>query len=158
MLSKKISEKDFNEYIRKIEKDFIINEDIFNPTSSKFMGFNFSIKDRQVCIYDYMPSNNIISVLESIQIDLLSINKFNIVDYLLLDKKKQLEELNKFKYLLTQKVIKENDSFLLHIFEELYLNNKNIKNVQSIYSEDKIRNERVKILSLASKIPSIQIK
>ena len=162
-ISKKIKQDEINEFLLNINGQSILSnnifdEDIFVPTSENFVGFNFSTYDKEVCIYRYYPSVNIISILETLQIELIELNLFNF-DYLKLDKKEQIKQLNILKEKILKKVIEKNDTYLLHIYEELYLNNKNIELVrESIFDDNKIKQKKLEILSLATKIPNVQIK
>ena len=122
------------------------------------MGFNYSISDNEVCIYRYFPSTNVICVLESLQLDLIELKLFN-PEFINLDKGEQIKQLEILKHKLKQKIIKLHDPYMLHIFEELYIDNKNIKDIkQNIFENKKINHNRLKILRLATQIPNIQIK
>ena len=48
---------------------------------------------------------------------------------------------------------------MLHVYQELYLNNKNIKYVaENIFEREKVEYNKRKILGIACKIPDAQIK
>lgn len=163
MLNKKITSESVKEVIEKVKKSSIsffdvFEDDIFVRTSDKFVGFNFAAKDREVCIYRFYPSKNVISVLEQLQIDLIITNQFNF-NYMLLDKEKQILELNRLKEILKRRIIRENDPYMFHVFEEIYLNNKNLDIVQeNIFDRKKVNYNRTKILKMATSIDNIQIR
>lgn len=163
LLSKKTGFNDINsfmEYSRKcnVNVESFFENGLFVNTNEKFTGFNYANYDKEVCIYRYYPSECIISVLEALQIDLISLGLFN-NKYFLLDKKDQVMELEKMKMILKNKILKLNDSYMYYVFNELYLNNKNINIIKtSELDEDKIKYNRFKILKLVKNIPNIQIK
>lgn len=161
LLSKNIFSYDFNKFVDNDCFPYfsIFDEDFFDVTSPKFMGYNFSIHDNEVCVYRYIKPLNVLAVLDSLQIDLLSVKNFNLIDYCLLDKKKQIMELEKLKYQLKNKVLECNDLFLNYLFDELYEKNLDINNLFNTEDErQKARRDRIKILKLAKDIPNIQIK
>ena len=131
---------------------------LVNQTNEKARGFKYANNAKEVCIFQYVPRDHIVSVLEALQIDLMKIQVFN-QDFLKLDKEQQKKELETLKKGLEYEVIRQDDPYLKHIFDELYINNKNIKNLVSFNeSEDKIKHNRNKVLYLAKHIPNIQIK
>ena len=163
MLNKKITVDSVKNVIDKVKQSSIsftdiFEDDIFVRTSENFVGFNYAISDNETCIYRFYPARNVISVLEQIQIDLISFNCFNF-EYLMLEKDKQLLELNKLKEILKMRIMKENDPYLFQIFNELYLENKNIEMVkENEFDKKRINYNRIKILKLAKNIHNIQIK
>lgn len=163
MLNKKVSEKSVKEIIERVKKSSIsfvdiFDKDIFVMTNEKFVGFNYAVSDSEVCIYRFYPSKNVISVLEQLQLDLIAYEKFNL-NYILLDKEQQVLELNRLKDILKRIIIKENDAYLFHVFEEIYLKNNNIELVQeNVFDRKRINHNRIKILKLAKNINNIQIK
>lgn len=131
---------------------------LVSQTDVNSRGFKYANKSREVCILKYVPRDHIVSVLESLQIDLMKLQVFN-QDFLKLDKEQQKKELETLKKGLEYEVIRQDDPYLKHIFDELYINNKNIKNLVSFNeSKDKIKHNRNKVLYLAKHIPNIQIK
>ena len=64
------------------------------PTDKKFMGYNFAVSSNEYSIYEYVPKEAIVAVLESLHIDLICANIFNL-DYLSLSSKQQRDELEK---------------------------------------------------------------
>jgi len=162
MLNKKITDDLINEIMNKIKQSPIsyldvLYEESFSKTSEKFMGYNFAVSDNETCIYRYFPSENIISVLEALQIDLIAFKMFNF-EYLKLTKEQQIQELYRLKEKLKKRIIKQNDPYMLYIFEKMYLENKNINLIkENIFDGKKINYTRMKILKLAKDIPNIQI-
>ena len=143
------------------EFPFILSDfdiDYVVPTNLKASGFNFSKSSKEVCVYEYIPSSHIIGMIEALQMDLIQIGAFSF-DYYKLNKSEQLVQLNALKNTLLQFVRLQNEPYLLHVFEEIYLNNKNINGLVSFKdSKEKIVANRNKILRLAKSIPNIQIK
>lgn len=153
----KIEYKDYLEYLETMDIYQFI-EDLVRRTKKEFMGYNFSVSDKEVCYYQYISSNKIVSVLESLQIDLIRCGLFN-EEFLELDKKKQLKCYEELKYKLLRLVKLMQDPYMLHIYEELYLKNNNINNITTNHHEQgKIKYTKKLILGLASKIPDIEIK
>ena len=160
LLKKKNKDGSINDVIEKVKQSSnnfidVIEGNIFENTNERFVGFNYSVADKETCIYRFYPSEKVLSVLEAIQIDLLVCKIFN-SDFFLLDKDKQVLELNRLKESLKKLVLKQNDPYMLYVFKELYLENKNI----NIISDDiaRVRNTRTKILKLARSVDNIQIK
>ncbi len=132
--------------------------DYLIPTNPKSTGFRYAKSSSEVCIYEYLPSSHIIGLIEAIQMALIEMNAFNF-DYFNLNKEMQEVYLKNLKMTLLKCIKDINDSFLLHVFEELYLNNKNISSLLSLKdSKEKIIYNRNKILRLARMIPNAQIK
>lgn len=160
-LSKKITNEELKSYVKEYGVDIStlkkFKEDIFQETNSNFMGYNFSLYDEEVCIYKYLPKKNIISILETLQVDLLLLKFFNI-DFFKLSKVEQKESFNKLKDQILKTIVKLEDPFLLHVYEEIYLNNKNINTLYSKIERGKVNKERMKILKIAKKCNNPQIK
>lgn len=136
----------------KFQKRFV------NPTNSNSRGFKYATNSKEVCIFKYIPKDHLIAVLESLQMDLLRAGLFN-TDYLKLSHEEQKRELERLKRCLEYEVINQDDTFLKHVFDELYLNNKNIKSIITFQdSEEKIIHNRNKVLTLAKYAPNILIK
>lgn len=163
MLNKKIKDgsvKDFIEKVKQSSYTFIdvLENDIFERTNDKFVGFNYSVFDNETCIYRFYPSEKVLAVLEAIQIDLLVCKMFN-KDFFMLDKDKQVLELDKLKEVLKKLIIKQNDPYMFYVFRELYLENKNIDIISNDkFDIEKIKYNRGKILRLARNVHNIQIK
>lgn len=163
ILNKKITEDSFKETLERVKMFGQSYLDVFDDksfvnTNKKFVAFNYAVADNEVCIYRFYPAKNVVSVLEQLQIDLIFFDLFNI-DYTMLDKEKQILELNKLKEILKRRIIMENDSYMFHVFKELYLENKNIDIVsEDSYERKRINHNRTKILNIASDIHNIQIK
>ena len=127
-------------------------------TNPKATGFKYAKSSSEVCIYEYLPASHIIGLIEAIQMDLITMEVFNF-DYFKLDKKEQEIYLKTLKNMLLKAVKYEKDAFLLHVYEELYLNNRNINELVTFSdSREKIIANRNKILRLARVMPNIQIK
>lgn len=132
--------------------DYLIN------TSKKSLGFTYSKKSDEVCIYEYIPKEHIIGIIEALQFDLIKADPFNF-NFFKLDKKEQEIQLKKLKSILLKLIKQENNPYLLYVFEQLYLNNKNINSLITLTdSREKIIYNRNKILKLARIIPNIQTK
>lgn len=163
LISKKVNEDEFKEIQRAFDRkmNFLsipFKDNMYVPTNEKFMGFNYSVCDKELCIYRYFPSERVVSVLEGLQLDLMEVKLFN-YQFLTLSKEEQIKQLKCLKEVLKRFVLKLNDSYLLHIFEELYLNNRNINDVAMSKDElEKMKQAKIKILKLARNIPNIQIK
>ena len=163
VLNKMVKEGSIKDIIEKIKQSSntfidVINNDIFDRTNEKFVGFNYSVCDNETCIYRFYPSEKVLAVLETLQIDLLVFKMFNI-DFFLLDKDKQILELNKLKETLKQMIIKLNDSDMFYVFKEMYLENKNIDTVEnSMFDRKRINYNRIKIMKLAKNVHNVQIK
>ena len=162
-LNKKVSEDSVKSIIQKYKQLSIafleaLDDDVFVQTSDNFVGYNYATADNETCIYRFFPSENVISVLEQLQLDLITFKMFDF-KFLMLDKEKQLLELNKLKQALMKLVLKQKDAFMLHVFKKMYLENKNINIVKNeMFDENKINYNRIKILKLVKNIPNMQIK
>ena len=133
------------------------NREYINKTSEKSRGFNYSTSSNEVCIYKYIPSNNIVSVLEAIQMDLIFSNSFN-TKFFELDKKEQIKQLSILKNNIKKIIVSINDTYLLNLYKDLYEDNKNINSLVRVNnSKDKIIYNRNKILRITKTIPNIQI-
>ena len=90
--------------------------------------------------------------------DLMEIGAFNF-NYFKLNKKEQEIYLKNLKMMLLKYIKNTKDSYLLYVFEELYLNNQNINDLITFWdSREKIEIARNKILKLAKRMPNIQTK
>ena len=162
-LKKKLDEDSFKtiiENVRQSSQTFldVIYNDKFKSTNEKFVGFNYSIYDKETCIYRFYPSDKVISVLDRLQIDLL-IFKMLSIDYFFLDKEKQVLELKRLKDNLKKIIIKQNDPYMFYVFREMYLENKNVNFlVTDEFDKERINHNRIKILKLARNISNVQIK
>ena len=165
-LSNKIKNEKYNLFIEFINKNSefekyslkLFHKFIMKPTNKKFMGFNFSTSSNEYSIYEYISKKNIVSVLESLQIDLIRADLFN-EEYLLLSHKKQKQELEKLKQKILKHILEDKDSFMLYVFEELYLKGNNIlkENNPNVERENIILT-RNKIISKSRNLNSFLIK
>ncbi len=131
---------------------------MIHQTNLNSRGFKYSTNSKEVCILKYIPKSHIISVLEALQIDLLRLQVFD-TDFVYEPISEQMNELKRFKFILSNYLLKINDSYLLYVFDELYNKNNNLNSlVRFNQSKTYIENNRNKILSIASKIPSSMIK
>lgn len=134
------------------------HEKMINTTNPNSRGFKYANNSKEVCIFKYVPKDHVVSVLEALQIDLMRMKVFN-MDFVKLPIEEQKKELEKLKKALEYEVLLQDNPFMKHVFEELYLNNKNIKSIITFQdSEEKIKKERNKVLYLAKNIPNIQMK
>jgi len=153
----KMNHKDYLKYLELGDEDLFI-ENLIKKTKKEFMGYNFSIFNKEVCYYQYIPSNQVVSVLESLQIDLIKTGLFN-EEFLNLDKKQQQLRYLELKNKLLRFVNMMKDPYMLYIYEELYLKNKNMNTITSNTQElEKIKHTKKLILGLASKLYDIEIK
>lgn len=137
---------------------FNFQMNLINPTNIKARGFNYSTNSKEVCILRYIPKDYIISILEALQIDIIKCNRFNrsFVGHSIKD---QETELNRVKFLLLELLKEINDPYLLFLYEELYIKNKNINEIISFnQSKSYVEFNKDKILKLALQIPSSMIK
>ena len=96
--------------------------------------------------------------LESLLIDLICANLLN-EEYYTLSPRKQAQELEKLKMIILRYIQKENDPYMLYVFDELYLKKHNISEITNDTNEqEKMIVMRNKILSKSQNIPSILIK
>ena len=165
-LSKKIAKIDVDNFIKLISSDSkleeisnnLFHEFIFQRTDKKFMGYNFSKASHEVSVYNYLDSSYILGVLEQLQIDLICADRFNL-DYLTYSAREQKRILMEFKDKLRKKVVNSNDSFMLYVFEQLYLENKNIEYIsKNEVEKNRIKLVRNKILTKSLMIPSDIVK
>lgn len=157
VLCNKIKYEDYLKYLNLKDIDLFI-EHLVHQTKKQFMGYNYTVSDKEVCYYQYIPSNKIVSILEALQIDLIRCNLFN-EDFLKLNRKEQQKNYENLKYKLLTLVQLMKEPYMLHIYEEVYLNNNNIELVTTnIFEKEKIKHTKKLILGLASKIPDIEIK
>lgn len=150
----------YNDYLKYLEtKDSLLFiEDLVKKTKKEFMGYNFSISSQEVCYYQYISSDKIVSVLESLQIDLIRCGLFN-EEFLKLDKRQQQRCYEELKHKLLKLVKIMKDPYMLHIYEELYLKNKNLHTITTNpLEQEKIKHTKKLILGLASKLSDIEIK
>lgn len=154
-LSKKINKIDVKKFIEIINSDLelekvanqLFHQFIFRRTNEKFMGYNFSTASHEICLYNYLEPKYIAAVLEQLQIDLIRADRFN-NDYLSYSITEQKQMLIDLKNKLRKIVLTSNDSFIIYVFEQLYLKNKNI----SLLARDKL--EKEKIIKIRNKIIS----
>lgn len=133
-------------------------ERLTNETNINCRGFKYSTNAKEVCILKYIPKEHIISVLEALQIDLIRLDRFN-KQFICMPQNEQENELDRFKTLLFRQLKQNDDPYLLYLFDELYIKNRNINDLVSFDQSKKyIENNRNKILSLSSKIPSPMTK
>lgn len=165
-LSNKIDKYNFDSYVKfmkerpELYEIFInaFNKYVMNPTNKKFMGFNFSIASNEYCIYEYLNKESVISILETLQIDLICADLFN-EKYLQLSAKKQSEELEKLKNMILRYVLEEKNPYMLYVFEELYLKKHNIFEITNCKEEqEKMVLMRNEIISKSQLLPNILIK
>ena len=165
-LSNKIDIDDFDSFIMfmkanpELDKFFIngFNKYVMKPTNKKFMGFNFSAADNEYCIYEYLSKESIVTVLESLQIDLICADLFN-EEYLLLSSNKQVQELKKLKDMILKHVLEEKNPYMLYVFEELYLKKHNIFEITNSKEEqEKMILMRNEIISKCRLLPNVLIK
>ena len=151
---------DFLADLSVISPSVMINfrSNMINQTNINSRGFKYSTNSKEVCILKYIPKSHVISLLEALQIDLLRYRVFD-TDFVYKPINEQINELKRFKFLLSNYLLKIDDSYLLYLFDELYNKNNNINSlVRFNQSKIYIENNRNKILSIASKIPSSMIK
>lgn len=135
----------------------LFNDDIYVPTSKKFVGYNYSIADKEVCIYKYFPKENVLSILESLQLDLIEKRVFN-TEFLKLSKEEQIHQLGVLKEVLKLWILKLNDPYLMYVFDEIYIKNKNVNDIcKNNEEKEKINKGRAKILNVAKNIPNSMI-
>lgn len=165
-LSKKINKIDVEKFIKIINNDLelemvanqLFHKFIFERTNEKFMGYNFSTNSHEIDVYNYLDPVCVVSVLEQLQIDLIRADIFN-NDYLSYSTTEQKQLLIDLKNKLRKIVLTSNDSFIINIYDELYLKNKNINLIaRDKLEKEKIINIRNKIISKALVINSPIIK
>ena len=165
-LSNKISSLSFDGFVSYMQENpnlkysFVdtFHKNVMHQTDKKFMGFNFAVSSNEVSIYEYLPKESIISILESLQVDLICADLFN-EEFLFLPSKKQAQELEKLKNNILRHILEENNPYMLYVFEELYLKNHNIINVSK--SEEEVKRmtlTRNEIIRKSRSLPSILIK
>lgn len=131
-----------------------------NKTSINSRGFKYASNSKEVCIFKYVPKDHIVSVLESLQVDLIRAKLFN-PDFVKLDLEEQKKSLELLKRNIEFLILNSSnfDPFMLHVFNELYIKNNNIKSLVNYQdSEEKIKHTRSKILGLSRNINDINIK
>ncbi|MBQ3475519.1 MAG: hypothetical protein IJH20_05060 [Bacilli bacterium] len=165
-LSNKIDDDTFNSFIKFIEenpayKDHIpaaFEKFVMRPTNKRFMGFNFAAASKEHSIFEHIPKESVVSVLESLQIDLVCADMLN-EEYYKLNQRQQIQELNRLKELILKHVKEENNPYMLYVFDELYLKKHNIAEITSTPEEEqKMIAMRNKILYKSQRLPSVLIK
>ena len=139
-----------------ILQDFKI--DYVNPTNEKARGFSFSKASDEVCIYEYLPSDHILGLIEPLQNDLILKGLFNF-NFYKLDIREQITYLNQLKRQLQILVDFQKDDYLSYLYRKLYIENRNIKSLITLTSpKERVIANKNKVLRLARNIPNIQIK
>lgn len=165
-LSNKIDDNLFNSFIKFIEENpeyqnyvpRVFEKYVMKPTNKKFMGFNFATASKEFSIYEHIPKESVVAVLESLQIDLVCADMFN-EDYLRLSPRQQIQELNRLKDMILRHVKEENNPYMLYVFDELYLKKHNIAEITSNQEEEqKMILMRNKILYKSQNLSSVLIK
>ena len=129
-----------------------------NETDKNARGFKYANNSNEVCVFKYVPKDYIVAILEALQIDLIRTNAFS-TEFLKLSKEDQKKELDILKKSIEYSLINYHDPFLMHVFYELYINNKSINRIVTVQdSEEKIKRARNKVLEIARHTPNIQIK
>ena len=127
-------------------------------TDIKSRGFKYSTNSKEICILRYIPKDHIISILESLQIDLVRCGRFN-ENFVFKSRKEQKEELIRYKQVLLNQLKRIDNPYLLYLYDEIYIKNRNIKDLVTFnQSKEYIKYNRNKILNLSLKIPSSMIK
>ena len=124
-------------------------------SSLKMSTSDLSVNDYEVCFYQYLSRPHVLAVLEALQMDLVKLGLFD-SSFLFLSSHEQLDALDELKGKLYQNIKKKDDSFLLYVFDELYVKNKNINMLKE--DNSKLEYNRNKILELVKGIPNRQIK
>lgn len=109
---------------------FNFNKNLINQTNIKSRGFKYSTNSREVCILRYIPKDHIISLLNALQIDLIRCERFNEI-FVYKPQKEQENEVNRFKFLLLEQLKEIDNAYLLYLFDELYMKNRNINDLVS---------------------------
>ena len=128
---------------------------LVNRTNEKARGYSYSKSAKEMCILRYIPKDHIVSVLDALQVELVYRNLFN-YDFFKLSKEEQKKELERLRKVLQYRVDFQQDPFIKHVFEELFIENKNERTLGE--SEERINHEKAKILHLARDIPNANIK
>ena len=165
-LSNKIKEDDFSLFIKFMEENPMFQDGLVNtfnkyvmrPTDKHFMGFNFSAASSEYCAYNYLQKENVVSVLEALQIDLICAELFNL-EYLLLNKRQQKQELIKLKEMILKHILEEKNGYMLYVFEELYLKNHNMYKITNNELElEKMKLMRNEIITKSQFLSNVLIK
>ena len=137
----------------------IFHECFFEQTSTKFRGFNFANAAHEVCFYNHIDYRCVRAILERLHVDLILLQRFN-EQALNLSKEEQRKALVELKERMKRAVLRVNDPYLTHVFEELYLNNKSRDKIAIDENDrEKIENCRRKILAgTIEYVPSVLIK
>ena len=134
------------------------NDKLVKKTDINSRGFKYANSSKEVCAFKYIPQDHVVSVLESLQIDLLRSGLFN-EEFLKLPLDRQKACLEQLKKTLEFLLLNQNDPFVLHVFRELYVENKDLSSLVNFQdSEEKIKHSRGKILGLAKSVANYQIK
>lgn len=116
-----------------------------------------NITSNSVAFYDYIPSNRVLSVFGALQMDLLC-NKLLNIDYLKLSKEAQEREIKLLKQQLLYLVKEEKNPFLLYVYEQLYLEDKNIDSILDKHiTKETLLHKKDEVLKLARSVPNMQI-
>lgn len=164
-LSKTIKKEDVDKFIEIMTEtdnmniaNQLFHEYIFQRTKLHSRGYSNSTHSSEVSIYNFIKPENIISILEQLQIDLIQGDIFN-DEYLLLPKQEQKTELEKLKRQLKQFAKQQEDPYFMYVFDRLYAKNENILLISNSQEEkQKIESYRIKILRKALTTPSKLIK
>ena len=166
-LCRRINFKSFDDFLKLCTENQGYNEELrkyFHAYMMKKISENSIItnrtkKNNEILIANYISPSEIESILEALQVDLVRANRLN-TDFLLKQKKEQKIELEKLKYKLKELLLIENNPYLLHVFDELYIKNKNIKKItkNNTDEENKMNNASINIISKALIIPSPILK
>ena len=163
-ISNKIDDNKYESFIKYMKENpeykniNTFHKFVMKPTDKKFMGFNFAAASSEYSIYEYLPKESIISILESLQIDLICANILN-EDIFKLKPNQQKYELEKLKNMILKHIRKDNDSYMLYVFDELYLKKHNISEIVSNKTEEqKMIITRNNIISNSQFLPSKLIK
>ena len=164
-LSKKIDLKKFKDFIECIKgepRDSMTASDLFDetiitPVKQNFMGFNFSVASKEFSIYEYIPKEYVKRTLEPLEIDLL-FQQILTVDYFDFSWSEQKEILKDIKQIIMNNIEREQDNEIKYLFEELYINNKNIfKNISEV-EKDKLINKQAEFFYKVEDIPDFVIR
>lgn len=164
-LGKNIKKEEVDAFIRlMLETDNMhiankfFHEYYFQRTKLHSRGYSNSTKSREVCIYNFIKPESIISILEQLQIDLIQGDIFD-NNFFTLSKQQQKYELEKLKTILKQFAKLQGDPYFMYVFEQLYMKNANISKITNNNQEkEKIEKYRLMILRKALVTPSKLIK
>lgn len=131
-----------------------INSSIQN-TKINCRGFSYSTSSKEACTLKYIPKEYILDVFEQFQMDLFERRLYD-PRALTIPRGEQKIYLQRLKRQLQELVYREKNPFLNYLFNELYINNKNINNLDS--NHNKLIHGKEKILRIARAIPNINCK